>query len=173
MQAWLAAVIPPVAASIDKLSDVPGRFAQVFVYDADTALVDEAVRAEATQPAALAVVRAWAAALAAAPRLTDRQAFRDLAKGVGAQTGAKGKLLFHTIRLACTGAPDGLELDVLIPAIEQAAAFTPADGIAPVLGCRERAGQFLLALDRAGRATAWGEFLTHPSPESPVPGPRP
>ena len=60
---------------------------------------------------------------------------------MGAQTGAKGKALFHTIRLACTGAPDGPELDVLIPAIEQAAAFTPADGLAPVLGCRERAAR--------------------------------
>ena len=143
---WLAAVVPPVAASIDKLSDVPGRFSQVFNYDAASALTDDRVRAEATQPAALAVAQAWAAALADAPRLTDRQAFRDLATRVGAETGAKGKLLFHTIRLVCTGAPDGLELDVLIPAIEQAAGFTPADGIAPVVGCRERAAAFVAAL---------------------------
>jgi len=147
LQAWLAAVVPPVAASIDKLSDLPARFSQMFVYDAAAALADEAVRAEATQPAALAVARAWAVALAGAPRLTDRQAFRDLAKRVGAETGAKGKLLFHTIRLVCTGAPDGLELDVLIPALEQAADLTAADGIAPVAGCRERAAQFIAALD--------------------------
>ncbi len=66
---------------------------------------------------------------------------------MGAATGAKGKALFHSIRLAVTGAPDGPELDVLIPAIERAADFTPADGLAPVLGCRERAAAFAAALD--------------------------
>jgi glutamyl-tRNA synthetase/nondiscriminating glutamyl-tRNA synthetase len=65
---------------------------------------------------------------------------------VGAATGAKGKGLFHTIRLAVTGEPEGPELDVLIPAIDAAADFTAADGLAPVLGCRERAAQFATAL---------------------------
>ena len=69
-----------------------------------------------------------------------------MAKQVGASTGAKGKALFHSIRLVVTGEPDGPELDVLIPAIERAADFTPADGLAPVLGCRERAAAFAAAL---------------------------
>ena len=81
-------------------------------------------------------------ALAAAPRLTSRDAFRALAKQVGAATGAKGKALFHTIRLAVTGEADGPELDLLVPAIDRAADFTPADGLAPVVGCRERAAAF-------------------------------
>ena len=38
-------------------------------------------------------------------------------------------------------------LSVLIPALEQAADFTRSDGIAPVAGCRERAAQFIAALD--------------------------
>ncbi len=144
---WLENVVPPVAASTDKLSDLPDRLTQVFRYDAVAALADDSVRVEATQPAALAVAHAWATALVEAPRLSDRQAFRDLARRVGVETDAKGKLLFHTIRLVCTGASDGLELDVLIPAIEQAAGFTAADGIATVVGCRERAAQFIAALD--------------------------
>ena len=81
------------------------------------------------------------------PRLTSRETFRALAKQVGAATGAKGKALFHTIRLVTTGAPDGPELDVLIPAIDRAADFTAADGLAPVLGCRERAARSRAALD--------------------------
>ncbi len=147
LEAWLRTVVPPVAASVDKLNDLPDRLAQVFAYDAAAALARPDVRAEIDQPEARAVVRAWAAAIAAAPRLTDRPAFRELAKRVGADAGAKGKLLFHTIRIVCTGAPDGLELDILLPAIEQAAAFTAADGIAPVLGLRERAAAFAAALD--------------------------
>jgi hypothetical protein len=70
-----------------------------------------------------------------------------LAKEVGSATGAKGKTLFHTIRLAITGEPDGPELDVLIPAIDRAADFTAGDGLAPVMGCRERASAFARALD--------------------------
>ena len=147
--AWLQMVVPPVAASIDKMSDVPDRLSLVFAYDAKAALTRDDVRAEATQAGAVAVARAWAGAVEVAPRLTDKAAFRDLAKRVGADAGAKGKLLFHTIRLVCTGQPDGLELDVLVPAIEQAASLTPADGIAPVLGVRERAAAFLAALDGA------------------------
>ncbi len=146
LTAWLRLVVPPVAASIDKMSDLPDRLAQVFAYDPVTALGRDEVRAEATQTAAVAVARAWARAVAAAPRLTDKAAFRDLAKRVGGETGAKGKLLFHSIRLVCTGEPDGLELDVLVPAIDQAAALTTADGMAPVLGIRERAAQFIIAL---------------------------
>ncbi len=147
VSAWLSAVVPAVASSVDKLSDVPDRLRQVFAYDAQAALAQEHIRAEATQPEARAVARAWSRALADAPRLNDRQAFRDLAKRVGAEAGAKGKLLFHTIRLVCTGAADGLELDVLVPAIEQASAFTPVDGIARVQGCRERADAFVAALE--------------------------
>lgn len=147
--AWLQMVVPPVAASIDKMGDVSDRLSLVFAYDAHAALMRDDVRAEATQAGAVAVAREWARAVGGAPRLTDKAAFRDLAKGVGAAAGAKGKVLFHTIRLVCTGEPDGLELDVLVPAIDQAASLTRADGIAPVLGVRERAAAFLAALDRA------------------------
>ncbi|MEP7119175.1 MAG: glutamate--tRNA ligase [Acidobacteriota bacterium] len=147
LTAWLRMVVPPVAASIDKMSDVSERLAQVFAYDAVAALGRDEVRAEATQSGAVAVARAWALAVAAAPRLTDKAAFRDLAKRVGGEAGAKGKVLFHSIRLVSTGEPDGLELDVLVPAIDQAASLTTDDGLVPVLGIRERAAAFIAALD--------------------------
>jgi glutamyl-tRNA synthetase/nondiscriminating glutamyl-tRNA synthetase len=147
LAAWMESVVPAVASSVDKLSDVPDRLTQLFVYDPVSALERDDVRAEATQGEAQAVARAWARAASTSPRLLDRQAFRELARRVGAETGAKGKRLFHTIRLVCTGAPDGLELDVLIPAIEQAAGFSAADGIVPVVGCRERAAAFVATLD--------------------------
>ena len=63
-----------------------------------------------------------------------------MAKQVGAATGAEGQGLFHTIRLAITGEADGPELDVLDPGNRRAPPTSPpADGLAPVLGCRERA----------------------------------
>jgi hypothetical protein len=121
----------------------------VFAYDAAAALADADVRAEAQTPEATAVIRAWAEELAGCGPLLDRQTFREAAKRTGARAGAKGKALFHSIRLALTGAPDGPELDVLVPAIDTAAALTPADGVAPVMSCHERAVAFAAALGAA------------------------
>jgi nondiscriminating glutamyl-tRNA synthetase len=148
--AWLLQVVPPLAASIDRLNELADRMHLLFEYDAAAALARDDVRAEIALAPAPAVTRAWADALASSPRLTTRDAFRALAKEVGSRTGAKGKALFHTIRLVTTGLPDGPELDVLIPAIDQAADFTPGDGLAPIAGCRERAAAFVAGLERIG-----------------------
>jgi len=146
LEAWLTAIVPPLATSVDKLSDLPDRMRLIFAFDANAALARPEIAAEAREPLAVAVATAFAAATAGGPSLTTREAFRALAKQVGASTGAKGKALFHTIRLVCTGEPDGPELDLLVPAIEQAAAFAPADGLAPVMSCRDRAAAFVDAL---------------------------
>lgn len=148
-RAWLESLMPPCAGSIDRLGELPERMQSLFAFDAAAAVARDDVRAEATAPAGAEVARAWAEALTASPRLRSREAFRALAREVGTRTGTKGRALFHTIRLAVTGLPDGPELDVLIPAIEQAADFTPDDGLAPVPGCRERAAAFVAALDGA------------------------
>ncbi len=77
--------------------------------------------------------------LAAAPRVADKEAFRAIANRVKDRTGLKGKNLFHPIRVILTGAHEGPELDLIVPAIDRAADLGGASGLAPVLGCRERA----------------------------------
>ncbi|MBP7776097.1 MAG: glutamate--tRNA ligase [Acidobacteria bacterium] len=148
LSTWLTLVVPPLATSIDKLSDLPDRLRLLFAWDPVAALAHPDLGAEVRDPLVLAVARAFAAALAEAPALTTKDSFRALAKQVSAATGAKGKSLFHTIRLVCTGEPDGPELDLLIPAIEQAARLAPADGLMPVMSCRARAAAFVAILDR-------------------------
>ena len=81
----------------------------------------------------------------AAPRL-DRERFRAAAAEVKAQTGQKGKALFHPIRLALTGRAEGPELDLAVPAIDRGAELPPGTGVPPILGCRERAAAFARAL---------------------------
>ena len=54
----------------------------------------------------------------------------------------KGKALFHPIRVALTGEGGGPELDLAVPAIERGAELPPGAGMAPILGCRERAVAF-------------------------------
>jgi glutamyl-tRNA synthetase/nondiscriminating glutamyl-tRNA synthetase len=62
------------------------------------------------------------------------------------QTGQKAKPLFHPIRVALTGTAGGPELDLAVPAIDRGAELPSGAGLAPILGCRERAAAFASAL---------------------------
>jgi glutamyl-tRNA synthetase/nondiscriminating glutamyl-tRNA synthetase len=116
---YLASVVGVAAGSVDRLEEVPARLRFLFDYSATRALEDPAVRAEAE--AARAVIVALAEELAAQPPLLDRETFRAAATRVRDKTGQKGKGLFHPIRLALTGQPEGVELDLAVPMIERGA----------------------------------------------------
>lgn len=87
------------------------------------------------------VVVALADELRDAGRL-DRDAFRAAAARVRQRTGQKGRALFHPIRVALTGEANGPELDLAVPAIDRGAELAPSAGVAPIVGCRERAERF-------------------------------
>ena len=58
---------------------------------------------------------------------------------VKTETGAKGKELFHPIRIVITGSHSGPEFDKLIPIIEAGSALNPPSH---VLSVRERVEKF-------------------------------
>ena len=119
----------------------------MFRYDAAAALArDDVARRGRRAGGACRWSRRWPRTSRGAPRLTDRDAFRAARQAREERHGRKGKALFHPIRVAVTGEPEGPELDLLVPAIDRAADFTPADGLAPVIGCRERAPRCATAL---------------------------
>jgi nondiscriminating glutamyl-tRNA synthetase len=136
---WLIATVPAIAASLDRLAQLPERLHTIFSYDADEALTRDEIRTELTSDAGRRVLQALAEELATSARLTDRDIFRALANRVKEKSGQKGKALFHPIRAVLTGAAEGPELDLLVPAIDRAAGLSPADGLQSVTGCRERA----------------------------------
>ncbi len=136
--AWLRTVLPGMASSIDRLPQLSDRLDTVFRFDAAASLANESIAAELSQPSARAVVRALAEDLRPASRLIDRDTFRAAAARVKDASGQKGKALFHPIRLALTGAQEGPELDLIVPAIDRAADLAES-GLARVIGCRERA----------------------------------
>jgi hypothetical protein len=76
------------------------------------------------------------------PRCVTRELFRAAADRVRARTRQKGRALFHAIRVALSGATEGPELDLLVPAIDGGADLPVLAGIAPITGCRERAALF-------------------------------
>jgi hypothetical protein len=141
--AFLASIVPVAAAAVDRLEQVPARLAFLFEYSATRALQNPDVRAEAE--ASRAVIEALAMELGSTPPMLDREAFRAMAARVRERSGQKGKALFHPIRLALTGEPEGLELDVAVPALERGAQLRDA-GIQPIPGAAARAAAFLAAI---------------------------
>ncbi|MGE0394823.1 MAG: glutamate--tRNA ligase [Vicinamibacterales bacterium] len=122
---FLEVLVEAVVGSVDCLADVPDRVRFLFAFNADEALAVPAVADELAGPVARAVVLAFADELEVCGPLADRDQFRAAAARVRQKTGAKGKELFHSIRLAMTGEPSGMELDHAVPLIEMAAALPP------------------------------------------------
>jgi glutamyl-tRNA synthetase/nondiscriminating glutamyl-tRNA synthetase len=145
--AYLASLVPLYSTSVDRLDQVPLRLRQLFRFSAVGALEAPTIRAEVSEGPARQVIGALADELRQGARLLDKPAFRAVADRVKQRTGQKGRALFHPIRIALTGAGDGPELDLLVPAMERGADLDASAGIAPIVGARERAIQFTAALD--------------------------
>jgi nondiscriminating glutamyl-tRNA synthetase len=140
--AYLSSLVPLFNTSVDRLEQVPMRVRQLFQFSADAALEDAAIRREVAEGPARQVIAALADELASLPRLVDREAFRGAADRVKQKTGQKGRALFHPVRVALTGAADGPELDLLVPAMERGADLDSSAGVARIIGARERAQDF-------------------------------
>ena len=144
---FLAGAMAMATSSVDRLSDIPPRLALVFDYDAARTLADPKLLGEMSGDGPRAVAKALAEELAASPRL-DRQYFRAAANQVRAKTGQKAKALFHPIRIVLTGRAEGPELDLAVPAIDEGAELPPGTGMPRIVGCRERAAAFIVALEQ-------------------------
>lgn len=128
-RAWLAAVLPAMATSVDRLPQLADRLEAVF--RAPGAPLEN-------EPGLPEVAAALSAELSSGLRLVDKDTFRAMAGRVKDRTGLKGKGLFHPIRVILTGAAEGPELDLIVPAIDRAADLRDS-GLAPVASCQERA----------------------------------
>jgi glutamyl-tRNA synthetase/nondiscriminating glutamyl-tRNA synthetase len=137
--AWLRDVLPPTVTSVDRLAQIPERLVTIFQMNADAVLDTPALANELADPAARAVALALARLLETSSPLESREQFRALAAQVKEATGQKGRALFHPMRVVLTGAAEGPELDLLVPAIDRAAALPADAGLSPVVSCRSRA----------------------------------
>jgi glutamyl-tRNA synthetase len=142
-RSYLESIVPVAAASVDRLEQIPARLSFVFDYSASRSLDNAAIAQEARE--ASAVIDSLARDLETSPPLIDRETFRAMAKRVQQRSGAKGKQLFHPIRLALTGEPEGIELDIAVPALERGAQLRES-GIRQIDSARERASAFAAAL---------------------------
>jgi nondiscriminating glutamyl-tRNA synthetase len=143
---WFGSVTRMLVPSVDRLEQLPERASLIFHYDAKAALAspDNAeVLRWANTDAVLArfIGKILEDESAREGKLTPEQ-FKKIVNEVKAEAGAKGKELFHPIRIVVTGSHSGPEFDKLIPILEVGSRLTLPKH---VLGLRERVEEFAKA----------------------------
>lgn len=137
--AWFGKVVALLAPSVDKLEQLPERAALIFRYDAAAAIsAPENVEVLAA-PKTVAVLAAFAELIQSDASPITSERFKAVMNEVKAKTGAKGKDLFHPVRVALTGSHSGPEFDKLIPIFEEGSTL---DLPQHVMSVRERMRAF-------------------------------
>jgi nondiscriminating glutamyl-tRNA synthetase len=143
---WFARVVQLFIPSVDRLDQLPEHASLIFHYDARAALAAPDNAEVLAWPNTDAVLTRFTVKI-----LQDEQAreskltpecFKKLVNEVKAETGAKGKELFHPIRIVITGSHSGPEFDKLIPILEEGSHLQLPKH---VLSVRERVEEFAKA----------------------------
>src|SRR5437588_10441345 len=140
LRVWFCKVVELLAPSVDRLDQLPERAAVIFNYDAKPALAAPENAEVFAWPKTKAVIEAFAKhALAEPDGGLTAERFKAIMNEVKTETGAKGKELFHPVRIVLTGAHSGPEFDKLIPIIESGSKLTLPT---PVKSVRARVQEF-------------------------------
>jgi nondiscriminating glutamyl-tRNA synthetase len=141
-RAWFSKVVTLLVPSVDRLEQLPERAQLIFRYDA-TAAVNSPDNAEVlASPKTSDALSAFAEQMEAAPSPMTPEAFKAIMNEVKAKTGAKGRDLFHPVRIALTGSHSGPEFDKLIPILEEGSQLNLPHH---VMNVRERLSSFRTA----------------------------
>ncbi len=146
VDAWLLQLLALFVPAVDQLDQLPEKARFVFAFDPSAAIANEENAALLAGASARKVLEEFAACIAALQGPVTAEAFKAVMNEVKVASGAKGKELFHPVRIALTGAHSGPEFDKLVPLIE-AGSQLPLP--MPVLSVRERVERFLSALPPA------------------------
>jgi glutamyl-tRNA synthetase/nondiscriminating glutamyl-tRNA synthetase len=120
---WFSKAIALVIPSVDRLEQLPEKAALIFNYDAKASLAAPDNAEVLAWPHTDAVLTRFTVKIleeesAREGKLTA-ECFKKIVNEVKAETGAKGKELFHPIRIVVTGSHSGPEFDKLIPILEE------------------------------------------------------
>jgi glutamyl-tRNA synthetase len=137
---WIGRVAMMYADRLPKMSDLTREIGLLLDFSPSRSLSDPEVRATIEDEAARGVIEALVASLGTEPLSAPR--FQEIAEQVRRQTGAKGRGLYHPIRVALTGAASGPELVRLLPLIDEGSSLDLPDRVVP---CAERARALLAA----------------------------
>ncbi|HEV8200573.1 MAG TPA: glutamate--tRNA ligase [Candidatus Polarisedimenticolia bacterium] len=142
VRAWSQALVGLVSDRLTRLGELPDLLGVVFAFNALRSLADVDVRSTLADPAGRKVVRETLGLLADEPLTAPR--LQGVIAEVRRRTGAKGKDLFHPIRVGLTGFGSGPELVRLLPVLDEGSRLELPR---PVPGCAERARALLAATE--------------------------
>jgi len=120
-RAWFAKVVALLGPSVDRLDQLPDRARMIFCYDAAAALASPDNAEVLGGPKSKEVLAAFAGLVESDPVPMTPERFKAIMNEVKEKTGAKGKDLFHPVRIVFTGSHSGPEFDKLIPILEEGA----------------------------------------------------
>jgi nondiscriminating glutamyl-tRNA synthetase len=137
-KAWFASLLELFLPKVDYLAELPVKSSFIFGFDPDAAHIDPENAPVLAAPSARSVLGEFAGRVRTHGGPVTIEIFKVWIDEVKAATGAKGKELYHPIRIALTGAHSGPEFDKVIPLIEEGAAM----GLA-IPTIRDRIEQFM------------------------------
>ncbi len=143
---WLGNITRMLGPSVDRLEQLPERAALIFAYDAKAALAAADNAEVLAWPHTDAVLNGFTIKIledeSAREGKVSSEQFKTIINEVKAETGAKGKELFHPIRIAVTGSHSGPEFEKLVSILEEGSHLALPKH---VLSVRERVEEFARA----------------------------
>ena len=122
-KAWFARLLSVFLPSVDHLSQLPAKTAFIFGFDPERARKDPENAAVLAVDTARSVLSELAGRLRTHASLVTPEDFKEWMAEIKDATGAKGKHLYHPVRIALTGHHSGPDFDKLIPLIEEGASL--------------------------------------------------
>jgi glutamyl-tRNA synthetase/nondiscriminating glutamyl-tRNA synthetase len=120
---WFEHLVAVFLPGVDHLDQLPAKAAFVFALDSAKTKADPENVAILASDVGQRVIGAFTARAMAEPGPITAERFKALMNEVKAETGAKGKDLFHPVRILLTGAHSGPEFDRIIPLFEEGSAL--------------------------------------------------
>jgi glutamyl-tRNA synthetase/nondiscriminating glutamyl-tRNA synthetase len=137
---WFSKLVALFLPSVDRLEQLPEKARFIFNFDASAAKQNAENAPILQTENAQKVLSAFAQRVRTYEGAVTPEQFKSWMNEIKSETGAKGKDLFHPVRIALTGAHSGPEFDKLIPIFEEGSRLQlPLH----VLGVRERLEQFV------------------------------
>ena len=115
---WIEKVIALLVPYVDRLDQLPEKAKVLFSYDAHIAVSAEDNQSLLTSEIGHKVISAFTRHVHSSSNGFSAESFKSLINQVKDETGAKGKELFHPIRIVITGSHSGPDFDRVIPLIE-------------------------------------------------------
>jgi glutamyl-tRNA synthetase/nondiscriminating glutamyl-tRNA synthetase len=145
VSSWADRLVNLLAPYVNKLDELPSRAGILFHYSGTDAASDPANQVVLAEANVADVLAYFQARVSAEDYLPTAEHFKAIMNEIKTKTGAKGKELFHPVRIMLIGSPSGPDFDKLIPLIEEGSSLQLPVHVKSV---RERVREFMDAWKR-------------------------